>query len=247
MQYLLDNVSAATILLVMIVLLVVMQERAQRTSIERSAMYAAKKQTLEYADLLTRELSLLGATGDDAQRIDTVFVDANGNTERFRFWTSNAAGNAVQVEYVLEMADTMALNDTTSVPVYEVQRFENGVHRGGSMPTLDSFELELLDRCGDPVGTNYGAARQVRIQFSSVLPYGHPTTYYLPRTYWATTLRPPSLRLNGEGTCPGTGSGGSGGAGNGSGNGGGDGSGSGSGSGSDSGSGNGNGKGKGKG
>lgn len=194
MQYLLDHLSATLVGLALIVILMVVQVRGQHSSAERTAVYAAKKHTLELADLLTRELSNIGAEMPDGQRIGKVSTNAYGLTDTLRFRYVNTAGDTLQIEYVLVPADTVILADTATV-VYKMQRYQNGVLAGGSMATLRAFNIDLLDDFHVVVAdTLLEQARKVRIRLASVLPYGDPEDFFLPEVYWGTTLRPQSLQ-----------------------------------------------------
>ena len=82
--------------------------------------------------------------------------------------------------------------DSTTV-LYQIERYQNGEYTGGSTPTMRSFTIELLDEGGGLVTVDLRQARQVRIGFVNVLPYGDPDDHYIPSTYWGTTLRPRSL------------------------------------------------------
>ena len=191
MPFTLDNLAAVLISGVLVLILVTMQFRAQQANQDRLVLYTAKKQTLSFADVLVRDLSNLGVEMPRDQRISRHSVNGDGLTDTLRFSRVNTAGDTLNIEYRLVVADTIVHQDTTVL--YQVERYENGVLSGGSTPTMRSFTIELLDERGATIAVNLRETRQVRIGFVNVMPFGDPDDHYLPSTYWGTTLRPRSL------------------------------------------------------
>ena len=191
MPFTLDNLAAVLISGVLVLILVTMQFRAQQANQDRAVLYSAKKQTLSFADVLVRDLSNLGVEMPRNRRISRHSVNGDGLTDTLRFSRVNTAGDTLNIEYRLVVADTIVHQDTTVL--YQVERYENGVFSGGSTPTMRSFTIELLDEGGAAVTVDLRQTRQVRIGFVNVMPFGNPDDHYLPSTYWGTTLRPRSL------------------------------------------------------
>ena len=192
MAFNLDNLATVMISGVLVFILVAMQFRAQQANQDRLALYTAKKQTLSFADVLVRDLSNLGVEMPRDQRIGRHSVNTDGSTDTLRFSRLDTFGDTLNIEYRLVAADSVVRNDTTTV-LYKVERYENGVFSGGSTPTMRSFTIELLDEGGAAVTVDLRQARQVRVGFVNVMPYGDPDDNYIPATYWGTTLRPRSL------------------------------------------------------
>ena len=192
MSFTLDNLAATLIGGVLLLILIALQFRAQQANQDRAALYTAKKQTLSFADVLVRDFSNLGVEMPRDRRIGRHSVNADGLTDTLRFSRVNTAGDTLNIEYRLVAADSIVRGDSTTV-LYQIERYENGVFTGGSTPTMRSFTIELLDEGGGLVTVDLRQARQVRIGFVNVLPYGDPDDHYIPSTYWGTTLRPRSL------------------------------------------------------
>ncbi len=193
MYFIWDNLAAGLIALVLVVLLIGMQFRVSQVSNDRTALYAAKKHTLELADFVSRELSNVGSNLPEGQRITKRTVNAYGLTDTLEFGRLNSTGDTLRLAYILTADDSVAIGDTT-VTLYRMQRYENGVEDGGSTPSLRDFQIELLDADGVAVGTRYDDTRQIRISLSSLVPFGDPEDHYVPQTFWGTTLRPNTLR-----------------------------------------------------
>ena len=193
MAFLLDHIAATLVIGSLVLVLATLQFRAQHASVEQTAMYTAKKQTLEFADFLTRELSNIGMEMPEDQRLEKHSSNAYGLTDTLRFWRKDLAGDVLKIEYVLVPADTIVYHDTTAV-LYEMRRYQNDVLSGRSMPTLRSFNIDLFDDSGVAVSDSLlGQARQMRIRITTALPYGDPSRFYLPEIHWGTTLRPQGL------------------------------------------------------
>ncbi|MCH8962234.1 MAG: hypothetical protein IH820_13180 [Bacteroidetes bacterium] len=191
MPFTLDNLAAVLISGVLVLILVTMQFRAQQANQDRLVLYTAKKQTLSFADVLVRDLSNLGVEMPRDQRIGRHSVNGDGLTDTLRFSRVDTAGDTLNIEYRLVVADSIVHEDTTVL--YQIERYENGVFTGGSTPTMRSFTIELLDEGGATIAVDLRETRQVRIGFVNVMPFGDPDDHYIPSTYWGTTLRPRSL------------------------------------------------------
>lgn len=188
-----DQLSTALIVGTIALLIGVMQVRTQRSSVERSAMYVAKKGTLEFADYISRDLSNFGKDMPDAQRLGAFSANKAGMTDSLQFWRINTKGDTLNIIYTLVPADTVVYQDTTTT-IYQVNRFENGLLAGGSMPTLRSFKIDFLSDSGASVGSNIDQAQQIQIRLSNMLPFARNPRFYLEETFWGTTLRPHSLQ-----------------------------------------------------
>ncbi|MDX1650459.1 MAG: hypothetical protein R3263_11455 [Myxococcota bacterium] len=193
MSILLDHLSSVLVTAALALMLVATQVQGQRSAVERTALYAAKKHTLEVADLLTRDLENLGLGMPYGQRIGSVRTDSSGRTRSFEFWRQDAGGSPVRIRYALEEAGTVMAGGER-VPLFAVQRYQDGVASGGSLGAVRFFRIEVLDEAGAPVAPTSAAARQVRIQLASVLALaGEDGPSGLRQTSWGTTLRPYGL------------------------------------------------------
>ena len=192
MLFNLDNLAATLIGGVLVLILIVTQFRAQQANTDRAALYTAKVQTLAFADVLVRDFSNLGVEMPRDRRIGRHSVNQDGLTDTLRFSRVDTSGDTLNIEYRLVAAGSFVHEDSTTI-LYQIERYENGVYTGGSTPTMRSFTIELLDEGGGPVTVDLRQARQVRIGFVNMLPYGDPEDHYISATYWGTTLRPRSL------------------------------------------------------
>ncbi len=192
MLFNLDNLAATLIGGVLVLILIVTQFRAQQANTDRAALYTAKVQTLAFADVLVRDFSNLGVEMPRNRRIGRHSVNQKGLTDTLRFSRVDTFGDTLDIEYRLVAAGSFVHEDSTTV-LYQIERYENGEYTGGSTPTMRSFTIELLDEGGGPVTVDLRQARQVRIGFVNMLPYGDPDKHFISATYWGTTLRPRSL------------------------------------------------------
>jgi len=193
MAVLLDHASAMMVGLALMMMLAVVQIRAQRMAAERTIMHIAKTQTLEFADALTREMSNMGASLPSDQRVDRLASLAEGRTDTLQFWRKNASAEELNIRYTLVPTDTVEV-DGDAVPLFAVRRYSNDVQTGGSMSSLESFDIGLLDDHGQDVGSQLTKTRQVRVSFVNSIPLRRSDGWYLNRTYYGTTLKPRGLK-----------------------------------------------------
>ena len=198
MLFLYDHFLALLVGSVIILMLFMIQVRAQQENIEQAMINAAKKQTLELADALERDLANAGyATAPSQPGITAYSMRADGVTDTLAFWGSDAAGTQIEVRYVVSVVDTVTIEGET-LPLFEMQRFQrNGgpwVHDGGSPPTLTHFSVTLLDE--NNLVTGQADARQLQVRVTNaVFPHIGPDDYL--RGYrqlrWGIMLTPASL------------------------------------------------------
>lgn len=167
-------------------------------------MYMGKQTTLDFAEVLTRDLTELGHEVDEADRI-VQWSRTDGRTDTLWFRKRNASGNVQNVKYISTIADTVYTEvDDNPTLLYEVQRVVNDTLTGSSPATLQGFSIDLLDDDGASVGAALEETRQIRIGLINTLPFAGDRVRtsdgtqliapYLRATYWSTTLRPTSLR-----------------------------------------------------
>ena len=198
MLFLYDHLIALLVGSIIILMLFTIQRRALQENVEQAMINAAKKQTLELADALERDLANAGyATVPGQGGITAYSMRADGVTDTLAFWGSDAAGTQIEVRYVVSVVDTVMIEGET-LPLFEMQRFQrNGgpwVHDGGSPSTLTHFSITLLDE--NNLVTGPADVRQLRVQVTNaVFPHIVPDDYLrgYRQLHWGITLTPSSL------------------------------------------------------
>ncbi len=189
MQLLLDNIASVLVASTVLLVVVATTLNAQRSAVEASVAYAAKKQTLTTADFLEAELLLIGnGTGGT---IDTTIVNANGQTTEFSFWRQDDTGAAMLVSYTLTPSTSKVIDGQT-VQLYQLNRSENGAAAGSGSSTLSDFTITLLGPDGS-LAASTADARLLRVRAVNVYPYGDPDNMNMFQSYWGITVRPPNL------------------------------------------------------
>ena len=189
MQLLLDNIASVLIASTVLLVVVATSLNTQRSAVEASVAYAAKKQTLTTADFLEADLLLIGnGTGGT---IDTTIVNETGQTTEFSFWRQDDTGEAMLVSYTMTPSTSKVIDGQT-VQLYQLNRSENGVAAGSGSPTLSDFTITML-RSDGLLAASKAEARLLRVRAVNVYPFGDPDNMNMFRSYWGITVRPPNL------------------------------------------------------
>ena len=195
---LIDRIIATIISSIIVLMGFSVQQRAQQTSVGSAMLYVGKKQTLELADMLERDLANVGFDIAPDQNAITDFIVGPDNLQRLQFFGSDATGNQIEIRYDLAVVDTVEAGQE-QVPLYALQRFEkNGAvwqAAGGSPSTLTRFYVDLLSENNLSVGKE--DARRIRVWFeNAVMP--EATMGQLMETFrllrWSATISPTNLR-----------------------------------------------------
>jgi hypothetical protein len=195
----LDRIVAVVISTAVILMGFTVQQRAQQTSVSSTMLYVGKKQTLELADMLERDLANVGfGTSPNEVAITSYTVTPQNLLQRLEFLGSDASGNQIEVRYDVVFVDSVA-SSGEYVSIYELQRFENlsgtWTRNGGSPSTLTQFSIDLLDENNIPVAKEN--ARRLRIRLENmVFPQVQVSDYMdaFRRIHWGITMSPPNLR-----------------------------------------------------
>ena len=189
MTVLLDNITATIVGMAVLAMVVVMQQRAQEAGVQRSITYHAKKQTIELGRWLQDDMANVGA----GVSFGTIAVtghaeNAEGMTTSFAFKRKmdEADPTPSDIEYVLSEVEIITV-DGEEVQLYEIQREVDGVVVGKSPQTITSFTITMLDAAGEETNVPT-AARQLRVQLSTALPYSDQRMTYLREAHWGTTV-----------------------------------------------------------
>ncbi len=208
MHLIFDKMTATLVGAIVLVMLFGLQSRIQSNTVESTIMYAAKKQTLAFAEILERDLSNAGYLTTPGEKAILAFsnrIEAGRSlTDTLEFWGSDAAGDRVRIRYALETAGS-SIREGVSVPLYRVSRYEEdyGMWKlaGASMSTLTAFRVDLLDSGNNGV-IDTSDARKIRVRFENAI-VGHQArdrdgrtgNIFLQRLRWGVTLSPRGLAL----------------------------------------------------
>ncbi len=199
-----DRIVAMIIGAMVLLMGITTQQRARQSSVESTLLYVGKKQTLELADMLERDLTNVGyQTTPDQDAITYYSRDDNDMLDTLQFWglrrdSVDGAAEQVEIRYRLVEADTLEI-DGTVVQLYQLKRFEHvgGVWqaRGASSPTIMRLYLDLLNENNNAAPPDQATRIQVRLE-NAVVPKLDPNRQLngLRRLHWSTTLSPPSIR-----------------------------------------------------
>ena len=200
-----DRIVAMIIAAMVLLMGVTTQQRARRSSVESTMLYVGKKQTLELADMLERDLTNVGYQTTPGQDAITYYSsdDNDDMLDTLQFWglrRDSVDGDAQQVEiqYRLVEADTVEIGETV-VQLYQLKRFEHvgGVWqaRGSSQPTITRLYVDLKNENNNPAPPDQATRIQVRLE-NAVMPKLDPGRRLngLRNLHWSTTLSPPSIR-----------------------------------------------------
>lgn len=189
MNVLLDNVTAAIVAMSVLAMIVVMQYRAQEASVERAIAYRAKKQTIDFGKWLQDDIANVGAgVSFGTISVKEVQTNAGGQTSRFHFLRKMDVADPAPVDVVYQLSETETITvDGSDVQLYEMQRFVDGNLEGTSPSTVTQFTIEMLDENGT-LTVAPSEARQVRVRFSTAMPYSGDRYTYLREAHWGTTV-----------------------------------------------------------
>ena len=198
MIFLHDNAVALIVAGVGLVLMLNLQQQSQRSSLEQSLLLHTKTQTLDAADWITRDLTNAGHGTAPTQPGITAYTDQTIDSARvttlMEFYSRAADGSAALIRYELAQVDSTTLQGET-VPVFRLDRYENGVLAGQSAPALTGFTIDLLTENNTP--TDRTSARRVRLRLRQAVAPSTATRPLRPaqqEVYWGVTLTPPNLR-----------------------------------------------------
>lgn len=180
------------------------QQRARRSDVESTMLYVGKKQILELADLLERDLTNVGFQTTPDQSAITYFSRLGNNMlDTLQFWglhrdTEDGVAQQVQIRYVLAEADTVEIDETV-VQLYQLTRDEyiggSWQAGGASTPTITRLYLDLKNENNSLAPPDSATRIQIRLE-NAVMPKLDPARRLsgLRSLHWSTTLSPPSIR-----------------------------------------------------
>ena len=199
-----DRIVAVIIGAMVLIMGITAQQRARQSNVESTMLYVAKKQTLELADMLERDLANVGYQTTPGQNAITSYSQLpNDMLDTLQFWglrrdSVDGAAEQVEIRYLFVEADTVEIEQEV-IQLYQMHRFE---HVGGSWqsggestPTLTRLHVNLLDENNNAASRDSTRRIQVRLE-NAVVPKLAPGNRLngLQRLHWSTTLSPPSIR-----------------------------------------------------
>lgn len=204
MQLLLDNLGASIIAGTVMLMVVSLQLRAQQTAVEAAVAYRGKAHTMRFADMISTEFPKIGEGTSDTTSAIQDHSTADGQTQQFVFMaTTTPGGPGVEIQYNLIVDDTISVERwdeekedqvVVEVPIYRMERVEDGGSETVVMTNIKHWAVELLDSDGDPTST-ISDVRQLRVRLSCLYEAGSGDARTVHRTLWGSTFRPTSLRL----------------------------------------------------
>lgn len=206
MPVLLDNLIATLVAGVVIMMMIASQTRATERSIERTSVYVAKTQALEFVEWFEDDIVRLGLNIPLRDNRFLLPAYEDGITRQFIFHSDSISVNRdtlrVITRYEVEPTGTTQLVDESERTLYQLSRYtatvavSNGgmtgspqyVLSGQSPPTLSHFDVQLLRRDGHPA-VNSGETDYVNIRLSSISRPGSRPRNFLPEFHWMTSMK----------------------------------------------------------
>lgn len=194
MWFLVDNITAMVVSMVIFFLLASIQRRSMNQRVAQHSREAVVDRAQDLGDWLRKDLERIGDNMDPGENTpyDVAFEnpEESGGTSRltteliFARDSVQASGpdRRVETRYRIEDAGSRVVGGTSQT-VYQLRRSKrvggsNWQPAGESVPSLSGFQVDFLDRNGnriaDPVGAaenDLDAVRTIRVRFYLVAPY----------------------------------------------------------------------------
>jgi len=148
---------------------------------------ASRRQSQAFAqqlegDLLNTGFGVPAADAIESWSASSIVIHRKADT--------TAAATPLRIEYRRVQDHTVAI-DGVDTPIYEIQRYQDGVRSGGSPAALSSYSLVLLDASGAPTSMPANA-RAVRVQYQ--MSFGRQADdYSASASRYERTFYPPNL------------------------------------------------------
>ena len=201
MHFLLDNLLAAVIGGIALVLMIGVNQQNHRDTIRQQLLYQARSQMISLTDALTWDLNNTGykvsGGAPSITRYTTDTVMGQEVTDDIEVHTRDVHGNALVTRYTLTLADTMTV-DSGVLPLFVMRRYEDDVLVGETPPIIIRLDVDLLTATGAPAGPSN--ARQLRLNYRQAVAPGTDAsalTGLNRELHWGITLTPPNLQTYG--------------------------------------------------
>ncbi len=185
MNVIVDNIGATIIGATVMLVVMNVQFENQLVAAEASAYHMIQQQTLSFAQLIQRDMQ-------NMSRVVDLHEDANS----FEFVAQTSSVDTTQrtVEYRRIQTGTK-MQDGTAVPLYQIQRYVNGVIDGSSYDALLSWQITAENQDGN-AATIPAEVSQIDVKFVATMPGGIEISdrIEVEDTRWSSTFRPMMLR-----------------------------------------------------
>ena len=200
MQLILDNIAAAMIGGVVLIIVIAVMHRSQQAQVEAGSYYALKTQALGFINLLERDIQ-------NADSVMSTRMDLSGAHPSFYFYSRFDSTSAIAkcVRYTVEPSQTRTVQDST-LQLYQIHRYQ-GPHMtgcsefmltssGASPATITSWSIIAKNASDQPITDSLllGETRAVGVRLSIWSPFKADPKSAIKETTWEITIRPPMLR-----------------------------------------------------
>lgn len=189
MNVFLDHLSAIIVGTTVVTILVAAQLMTSESTIEQGQYLAARKQTQGFVQVLEADLFNIGY--GVAPHTKPVLL-ANDSTFTFlRKVDTTAVATVRTISYRRRTARHVRLPDGRRIPVYRVDRTDDGVSTGGVADVLTDFEMTPIQRDGTRAPTSDSV---VGVRIEMALSYWtDPKRILTDRSLFARTYYSPNL------------------------------------------------------
>lgn len=187
MQLIFDNLIATMVGGVVLLMLLASHHRNQVSAAEASAYYMLNQQVMEFTGVLQRDLQNVSRALD---------IDMTDDEFHFRAQTELGDTTKHTITYKKEAAGTVYAADGSTVQVYQIHRFVDGLPSGASPATISDWSLVALNKDEATIADPADAAA-IKVQMVILPPIDvgvHTTGTSMSGTQWQATFRPRMLR-----------------------------------------------------
>lgn len=186
MNVFVDNIGASIIGATVMLVVMNVQFENQLVAAEASAYHHIQQQTLSFAQLIQRDMQNMSTVVD---------LEEDANSFEFVAQTSTADTTKRTVEYRRVYKGSKHNDDGTTTPLYQVQRYVNGVIDGSSYEALSHWAIIAANEDGN-VATIPTEVTQIQVEFIATTPAELEISdkIDIQDTRWKSIFRPMMLR-----------------------------------------------------
>lgn len=183
MPFIYDNLVATLISMTVLLILATIQTQATRSNTARASRNAVKGEAQTLSTWLEEDL---GEMGKNMSGSNPAFGNPQDSTQwhttSLKFYhdslTSSGGTIRIQTRYELKKTGTREVDGTTEdlFTMTRERKVGSGswTAKGESPSNLEYFEVNMLDKNGNPVGSptaNHGDVESIRVRFSVIAPF----------------------------------------------------------------------------
>lgn len=176
MNILLDKLSASLITGTIFLMIFTINTNNQETLTETTAFYALTRQSEEFAKILRSDLQSI----EEVLTVEEVSHESGGTAFRFQSRIGSDA-TLYTIAYVKKAVDGRD-------GYYQIERYVNGVQRGGSYDVITDWEILALNEDAGTI-TDPANAAQVFVRFEATSPFLE--TEVVKSIKWESRFFPP--------------------------------------------------------